>query len=432
MRRFTPRRDRVTILIHVANFHHARGGVRDGLLLSGDRDSVASLQARKNVAFLVFGALAVMGLYHLVLIRVHARDRSTLWFGLVSILMAMRALLTGQPAVLTASSTAGWEALMTLEYFSMYAGVTLFYLYVHALFPRETGRIPLRVMMFVGITLSALTLLAPTRVFSAALYGYHVVVVLGSVYLLIVALRAFRAGRDGTIFFAVGMVILALTVLNDVLYNLGVLPTEYFSGFGMLFFLFFQSLILASRFAADARRVEELLLERTRLEALTFLDDLTGISNRRHFDKTIATEWTRARRHGQPLSIVMTDIDAFKPYNDHYGHLMGDEALSRVARTLHGNLHRSSDLVARYGGEEFALILPSTDREGALIIAETMRAAVEALGIEHAFSDAIPVLTASFGVATAVPDRSAGYDALLHEADKALYQAKQHCKNCVF
>lgn len=428
---FVPTRERTTILVQVANFHHARGGLRDEIVITRDAAVTADPQARRNLSYFVFGALLVMGIYHLGLIAVRTREYSTLWFGLVAILMAIRTLLTGQPAVLQATTLPMWEFFLTIEYFTMYAGFTLFFLYTAALFPQEMHASVRRTVCVVGGALAALAVFTSARVFSASVVVFHVLALGGSVYLIVVALRAWRAGRVGSIVYAVGMVFLALTVLNDVLYNIGFWRTGYFANVGLLVFLFFQSLVLASRFGANVRRIEELLAERSRLEGLSFRDGLTGISNRRHFDITLAKEWTRAQRHGQPLSLIMVDIDAFKKYNDNYGHLNGDDALKQVAHALYINLHRSADFVARYGGEEFAVILPSTDHAGATTIAESMRVAVENLGIEHHYADTGTVLTASFGVASRTPSRDTDCTVLLEDADRALYLAKQRCKNCV-
>ncbi len=428
---FVPTREHTTILVQVANFHHARGGLRDEVIITRDAAIATGPQARRNLSYFLFGALLVMGIYHLGLIAVRTREYSTLWFGLVAILMAIRTLLTGQPALLQASTLQMWEFFLTVEYFTMYVGFTLFFVYTGALFPQEMRAAVRRTVCVIGGILAALTVFAPARVFSASLVVFHILALSGSVYLVAVALRAWRAGRVGSVVYAAGMVLLAVTVLNDVLYNMGFWRTGYFASVGLLVFLFFQSLVLASRFGANVRRIEELLAERSRLEGLTFRDGLTGISNRRHFDITLTKEWTRAQRHGQPLSVIMVDIDAFKKYNDNYGHLSGDDALKQVAHALYISLHRSADYVARYGGEEFAVILPSTDHDGAATIAESMRVAVENLAIEHRYGDTGAVLTASFGVASRIPSRDTDCTVLLQDADRALYLAKQSCKNCV-
>ncbi|MCB1958785.1 MAG: diguanylate cyclase, partial [Rhodocyclaceae bacterium] len=154
---------------------------------------------------------------------------------------------------------------------------------------------------------------------------------------------------------------------------------------------------------ARVRNHIELKRSRDLLERLTTQDHLTGISNRRRFDDSLAQEWQRAAREQTPLSLVAIDIDHFKAYNDHYGHPQGDQCLIRVARALATCVTRPTDLVARCGGEEFAGLLPSTDSTGAARLAGQMRAAIEAEGLEHARSPTHPHVTISLGVATMVP-----------------------------
>ncbi|MGE5396050.1 MAG: GGDEF domain-containing protein [Chitinophagales bacterium] len=167
-----------------------------------------------------------------------------------------------------------------------------------------------------------------------------------------------------------------------------------------------------------------------RLEKLSILDGLTGISNRRSFDHHLTIEWQRAMRYRTPLSLIMIDIDCFKAYNDNYGHLSGDCCLHRVAQELHGLARRPTDMVARYGGEEFAVLLPDTSLEGASSVAEAMRAQIESVGIAHDFSQPNNYVTLSLGVATVIPSSSSNRS-LVEYADKALYQAKRKGRNRV-
>jgi len=157
------------------------------------------------------------------------------------------------------------------------------------------------------------------------------------------------------------------------------------------------------------------------LHRMSNTDALTETANRRHFDDTLTLEWRRGVRSAAPISLVMADIDYFKPFNDTHGHQAGDELLRRVAQTLQSRLHRAGDLVARYGGEEFAILLVGVDLEHAREIAERARADVEALG----------VITLSAGVATIVPTRDNSPDDLVSAADSALYDAKRAGRNRV-
>jgi diguanylate cyclase (GGDEF)-like protein len=187
------------------------------------------------------------------------------------------------------------------------------------------------------------------------------------------------------------------------------------------------------------RKVEELLVLKAQLEEanqqlkeLSRTDVLTGLANRRHFKEMLATEWRRALRNGHFLALIMADLDAFKSFNDTYGHLAGDDCLQKIAVALRSPLMRPSDLVARFGGEEFVILLPGTDLEGGAFIAEAIRRDVEKLAIPHADSDTGGLVTMSFGVAAVKPHAALVDMNLVCAADKALYMAKEEGKNrCV-
>ena len=158
------------------------------------------------------------------------------------------------------------------------------------------------------------------------------------------------------------------------------------------------------------------------LHALGNRDPLTGIANRRALDERLAQEWRRAARQQQALALLMIDVDHFKRYNDHYGHLQGDACLRQVAQALAAALPRSSDLVARYGGEEFAVLLPGSSLEAAAALGAKVCAVVRALAIAHAASDTATQVTVSVGAAGAAGLQPV--EALLARADRALYAAK--------
>ena len=185
----------------------------------------------------------------------------------------------------------------------------------------------------------------------------------------------------------------------------------------------------------DHERELEALTDRLKrlndeLHRLAILDELTGVPNRRFFNHLIRKEWGRAARDGTPLSLLLIDIDLFKGYNDRYGHPAGDGCLARVAGTVNRLTRRPGDAVARYGGEEFAVLLANTDTDGAAVVAETLRVAVERLGVEYAGSPH-RVVTISLGVATAIPDRRTSPERLIIAADYALYDAKRAGRNRV-
>lgn len=167
------------------------------------------------------------------------------------------------------------------------------------------------------------------------------------------------------------------------------------------------------------------------LERLAMRDGLTSVANRRSFDTTLAIEWRRATRESRTLSLLMIDVDFFKLYNDTYGHQGGDECLRRVAEAMSKVVKRSSDEVARYGGEEFAILLPTTDQQGACVVAERIRVAVEELAVPHARSEVADHVTVSIGVASMVVSQHCTSAELIGAADRALYRAKQQGRNRV-
>jgi diguanylate cyclase (GGDEF)-like protein len=176
-------------------------------------------------------------------------------------------------------------------------------------------------------------------------------------------------------------------------------------------------------------REKQLRNQALELQSQTLLDGLTGVANRRRFDSHFDDEFRRAKRNGSSLSLVMIDVDCFKSYNDNYGHQKGDECLIQIAGALTRVLGRPSDLLARYGGEEFIAVLPDTNAEGAMKMAELMRREVESLEIEHGHSTVAPHVTISLGVVTQMPQQNTATTHMIGAADRALYKAKHAGRN---
>ncbi|CAM0740961.1 GGDEF domain-containing protein [Acinetobacter baumannii] len=173
----------------------------------------------------------------------------------------------------------------------------------------------------------------------------------------------------------------------------------------------------------------ELMQQAQQLSLLSQQDALTGLANRRYLDETLDNEWRLALRHETPLTIMMVDIDFFKPYNDSLGHLKGDQCLKDIATAISSIAARSGDLVARYGGEEFLLLFPMTNAQQAKIQAERLMNAIKKIAIVHPCSSVSPYVTISVGVATTIPRLNDSISAFVSRADHALYQAKTNGRN---
>ena len=165
------------------------------------------------------------------------------------------------------------------------------------------------------------------------------------------------------------------------------------------------------------------------LEKTSITDPLTGLNNRRYLDFIFENEIMRSQRDSKGVAFGLMDIDFFKPYNDTYGHQMGDIALQKVAHAFRMSLPRAGDFIFRYGGEEFCFLINSTSKEDVIRIGERIRADIEALGIEHRNSKVKPVITISIGIIFVEKVSGETLDTMIKQADDLLYLAKEQGRN---
>jgi len=186
---------------------------------------------------------------------------------------------------------------------------------------------------------------------------------------------------------------------------------------------------LESMRAKQLEMSRDLATANRELEKLSRQDGLTGIANRRYFDSYLLIEVRRAVREKTPVSLILSDVDHFKAFNDCYGHQAGDDCLRRVAAALSSAGRRPADLAARYGGEEFAMVLPGTVLEGAVDVAKALSRVIDGLAMPHARSAVDKNVTLSQGIVSLIPEKETATEDLIQHADQALYQAKQQGRN---
>jgi diguanylate cyclase (GGDEF)-like protein len=260
----------------------------------------------------------------------------------------------------------------------------------------------------------------------------------GPVLLLVTGTLCLSQGNRHACIYIAATTALLLGILTEVIGTLLLIesPTrplwmEYGIYLGALLMVTIFALGMTERYKVSVQEKEYAEAENRVLQIASYKDGLTGVWNRRRFDEQLAVAWKHVAKNHTPLSLILIDVDCFKKYNDTYGHQAGDDCLRRVARALEGAVSRPTDLVARYGGEEFAVLLPGVDNQNAHVVAEAMRAAVEALGIPHAASDAGPYVTISVGVSTYMPDDQEEFQPFIEVADQALYASKAQGRNRV-
>ena len=185
----------------------------------------------------------------------------------------------------------------------------------------------------------------------------------------------------------------------------------------------------ANELTLKIQELNKMQEQKEELECISMEDVLTRTYNRRGFDRLFNMDWKNCLRYHLPLSVIYLDLDHFKNYNDHYGHINGDEVLKAVSGVLKNSLMRSEDFVCRYGGEEFIIVLPNTSLEGALSVAERIKQKITNLNIKHEYNEDFGIITVSMGVVTKVPSSYFSPIDIINEADELLYIAKNSGRN---
>lgn len=374
-----------------------------------------------------YGAIAVMLLYHLLLFF-SLRDRNYLSFVFFILGFAAAQLIeNGLAFELLWPEAPRWDNLA----FPVAMGLTGFWALAFAKGFLRAERYAPRLkrladaLSWVSLILAAASFILPYGIALQSVSLLSIVVIATAV---LATVSGIRHGSRAAVFFALAWSGLLLGGLLAALANFGLLAHSFATYYGAQAGAIMLVVLLA---LGMADRINTLRLRKEQAELDSVSDGLTGIPNRRRFDEYLESEWQRAVRARSPLALILVDLDYFHDYNALYGHVAGDECLRAVAAALKNGLNRPADFISRYGGEEFAIVLPSTDAQGAAHVAEKLCRAVAALNISHDGSEVAGVVTATFGVAAELPTVGASAAKLVLRADNALYEAKRQGRNRV-
>lgn len=430
------------IWLEVVNFDERDAGPRRSIILGLEQD-VRKLQENQLMSdMLVSGVLIIMALYHLGLYLQRRRETGSLLFGLLCLIMTFRIAVTEEHYLHKYFPNFPGRLEGMLDVFSFFVLALIFTWIFAYFFEKDFYRPLLKWVTGIFLVFSVVYILFPVQV----LFNFYLLFTLAvGLYLLYVLYLGVRNNRSGSRVFLAGFLLFLGTTIWDMLSYGNVVRSVYLSQVGFVGFIFAQAYALSTRFSRAlatsenlTQHLETIVAERTsaledsnrRLAEINITDALTGISNRRHFDERLESEWNRARRSEQTLALLLLDVDHFKAYNDHYGHQGGDACLQTVAKLLAAAVHRAGDTVARYGGEEFAVLLPGSTSEAAVTLAEKLRHAVEVAALPHAKSD-LGIVSVSIGVTSLIPSETSSQSQLIGMADQALYEAKRQGRNRV-
>lgn len=467
------------IILQLSNFYRPSGGLLNSILIGGETQLLNIRYIGLSYELFLFGALMMMGVYHLALFLFRRKDKAPLYFGLFCTLVAIRTLFIGEAFFFSFFQDLNFEMIYKIQTLTFYLGVPIILMFFRSILPLYFNQLIVRLTQVIAGAYTLVVLFTPTWIAAVINPLYQIWTVLMIIYLLAMLIKiALQREKNSSLIILGGLFLIATCFIDIIslsdLINDSCPPLirmifqgDANSSTGQLIFACLYSLLLAKNFSESLEyrtvmgekliemntHLDELVLTRTKdltesnkkvaqqnleleqinqeLQLLSLNDPLTGLWNRRKYKETVGLEWQRCLNHQKPISLLFIDVDYFKNYNDLYGHAAGDECLVQIGATLKATLARPSDMAVRYGGEEFVVLLSETGKEDALKIARLLLKRIDQLGILHQGSAVKNCITVSIGVASLLPGHHSRHEDLIEIADKALYHAKAKGRNQV-
>ncbi|MDC7124258.1 MAG: diguanylate cyclase [Spirochaetales bacterium] len=433
----------IELHIQVSVWKHHIGGFSHNIYF-GDRKILDTFKERNIILdSIIIGAMLLIGFYNIIMFfcLLKDEDREGFPYLFLGLIFFLGVLLVGNKNEIIFKTCFDWFTYfwgMKSIFSAMVLTLPLLYCYVYSFFPEYFKSITYRIVFTAFIIVWLVILTTPTEVFVEVLLPIEIFAI---IFFLEVPVRfIYFLIRDKNLLiwaYFVGCVLLVFAVVSNMLENYLFLPA-WVSSVLFCLFAFYQTFIqgfVTSKSYLKVKHLNSVFIEvekkAEKLQDLSYVDQLTNVSNRRYFDEHIKMLWEKNSVTGVNIGLIVIDVDYFKLYNDAYGHLAGDECLIRVAAALRATMNRKGDFLARYGGEEFVVVVPQCNNCNIELFAERLCAAVRALEIEHKESKCSDYVTISLGTAIASPSKEKDWYKLFEKADDALYSAKMHGRNRV-
>lgn len=448
-------KDSFTLTIQVSSYHTAWGGLWTPIVIGNADDMFATQRDLVALSMFILGVLTITAAFYLIQFYLRPTEKVPLVFACLCALLLLREFTNEHMLFVLQFLGVNFVATVRMNYLTFYLGVPTVLYFMQLCFPQIFKEKITRVCYLISGIFSVFVLVGPTQVIGYSLLSYQAYCLVIALYLIVCLCIASLKKLPAAKMMLLGCLILSIFAINDILFEMDLLATGRFFSLGIVGFILCQGYVINNHFNQVRSRNEALseqlqqrnnellqlgseleskVEQRTRelekanseLQTLADFDQLTGSLNRHGMQKYLQSSFERLRRSNEPSSIVLFDFDNFKNINDSYGHNNGDKIL-KSAVTITKELIREQDKIARWGGEEFLVLLPDTEINGALAIAEKLRLAIDEQ-LSNSIAAEVPV-TITAGVAQFQHNEI--FEILFKRADNAMYKGKRMGRNCV-
>ena len=429
--------DSFNLTISISNYHNVNGGLNRPIQIGSYKEILKTRERMLTIDAIFIGGLMLMGLYQLSLFFLDGKRKAPLFMAMFCFLAFFFAGFKNEMVLLSVFPVWSGEIRVKFIYLSLALASPIFTLYAYSLYPMYFRKLFNWILVAISLVFSVIIILTTMSFYTSFLIPLEAMVLISGVYTIVKLVIGYVKTRDRRIlYYLSGLGFLLASIVFGIVDNeISVL----FQSVAGIFFIFilYQAFLQAYIFSSAFTEIDNLSTQKSKLEKrnvelfnMTYIDSLTETCNRRLMDDFLTSNWRVNAFSDRSVGMILIDIDEFMYYNEFYGHRQGDICLVKVCDLLRNELIRLGQYtLARYGGDEFAVIVSDMDEITLFRIAEKLREAVEAGGIEHQASRMSNVVTISIGCASLIPSRDEDPESLIDAADKALHRAKKNGRN---